>query len=173
MIPSRQILSNAAYSRNHVAELLQAIFTAEFIRPSKTLWLVSPWLSDIQVMDNRHGGFSALLADSGQTSVTLSNALVRLASRGTEVTVVTRTGESEEFLSAVRSQVELASGFRPPHLKSRDDLHAKGLLGDDYSLLGSMNFTFGGLYKNNELIIFAQDLEQVADLRLTFEKEYG
>ena len=43
------------YSRfgsRHVADLLQAIFAAEILRPSARMWIVSPWISDIPVLDN-------------------------------------------------------------------------------------------------------------------------
>ena len=52
MIPGREIVRRSRYARNEVRELLQSIFVSELLRPSKEIWLVSPWLSDIEVVDD-------------------------------------------------------------------------------------------------------------------------
>ena len=43
-------------------DLLQTILVAELIAPSQCLWLVSPWISDIPVVDNTANTFLALEA---------------------------------------------------------------------------------------------------------------
>jgi phosphatidylserine/phosphatidylglycerophosphate/cardiolipin synthase-like enzyme len=52
-------------------------------------------------------------------------------------------------------------------------LHTKGLVGDDYRIIGSMNFTFFGIEINDEAIHFDQDIEAVVQTRLEFEQQYG
>ena len=47
---SRQIIRSSSTSNAEIRELLQGIFTAELLCPSKQLWLVSPWLSDIELL---------------------------------------------------------------------------------------------------------------------------
>ena len=55
----------------------------------------------------------------------------------------------------------------------RSELHAKGIVGDRYSLLGSMNLTFNGLERLTEMLVFQNELGSVEQLRLAFRKEYG
>jgi phosphatidylserine/phosphatidylglycerophosphate/cardiolipin synthase-like enzyme len=55
----------------------------------------------------------------------------------------------------------------------RTELHAKGIVGDRYSLLGSMNLTFNGLDRLTEMLIFQTDPASVEQMRLTFGTEYG
>lgn len=54
MSARRQFRQSAADSRNSVRELLQIIFTAELLSSSRCLWIVSPWLRDIPVLDNHN-----------------------------------------------------------------------------------------------------------------------
>ena len=51
MTPSRQLHSTPR--RYEIPDLLQTIFAALLLSPSRNLWLVSPWISDIPVLDNR------------------------------------------------------------------------------------------------------------------------
>jgi phosphatidylserine/phosphatidylglycerophosphate/cardiolipin synthase-like enzyme len=55
----------------------------------------------------------------------------------------------------------------------RAELHAKGIVGDRYSLLGSMNLTYSGLERLTEMLVFQTDQASVEQLRLTFGREYG
>jgi phosphatidylserine/phosphatidylglycerophosphate/cardiolipin synthase-like enzyme len=52
-------------------------------------------------------------------------------------------------------------------------LHTKGLVGDDYFLSGSMNFTESGIRLNEESIRLELDPEAVAQARLDFRQTYG
>ena len=56
--PARTIHSRAGFSQ--IPVLLQALFSAELLVPSRRLWLVSPWISDIPILDNTAAGFSML-----------------------------------------------------------------------------------------------------------------
>ena len=46
-------------------DLLQMLFLSELLAPSRCLWLVSPWISDIPVIDNRIERLSRLRAELG------------------------------------------------------------------------------------------------------------
>lgn len=170
----RHILSNAAYARNQIAEILQAIFAAELLCPSKQFWIVSPWISDITVLDNRDLGFSVFLPNVPAGFVNLSTVLATLSNRGTAIIIVTHGGEdSSTFMEALDRRVELSGDSKMIHKRFRDELHAKGLVGDDYKLMGSMNFTLGGLLRNEELVTFERDPRSAEELRIMFENEYG
>ena len=64
MIVGRDIHRNSRYARNEARELLQSIFVAELIRPSRDLWIVSPWLNDIVVIaDTAHNNPARTTSD--------------------------------------------------------------------------------------------------------------
>lgn len=173
MIPGRDIVRHSRYVRNEVRELLQSIFVAELIQPSRELWLVSPWLNDITVVDDTAGAFASILRGSGSASLTLAAALVHIAEAGALVHVVTRPDQSQDFSDALFRHLVHSSARGRVRWKTVPTLHTKGLAGDDYRLMGSMNFTFNGIEVNDEAIRFDRDANAVARVRLEFERQYG
>lgn len=173
MSSGRDIFSRTQYARNELRELLQSIFVSELIRPSKELWLVSPWLSDIEVVDDAAGAFASIVGDSLGTSLTLSAALVCLAEAGTRIHIVTRPGDSQDFHNGLNRHLARTLHKDRITLRTVRMLHTKGLVGDDYRIIGSMNFTFFGIEINDEAIHFDQDIEAVVQTRLEFEQQYG
>ncbi|MFO7567819.1 MAG: phospholipase D-like domain-containing protein DpdK [Enhygromyxa sp.] len=173
MIAGRDILRHSRYARNEARELLQSIFVAELIQPSREVWLVSPWLNDIVVVDDTAGAFASILQGMGETSLTLSAAVVHIAEAGAVVHVVTRPDQSQDFSSALHRHLARSSAGGRVRSKTVPTLHTKGLAGDDYRLMGSMNFTFNGIEFNDESIRFDRDANAVARVRLEFERQYG
>ncbi len=173
MTPGRDIFRRSHYARNEVRELLQSIFVSELIRPSKEVWLVSPWLSDVEVIDDTAGAFASIVGYSLSTSLTLSAALLCLAEAGTRVRVVTRPGDSQDFRDALNRHRAHSPHKGRITILSVETLHTKGLVGDDYRIMGSMNFTFNGIRINDEAIRFDRSAEAVAQMRLEFEQQYG
>ena len=51
------------FGPRQVTDLLQTIFASEIVAPSSRLWIVSPWISDIPVVDNRANSFTSLVGD--------------------------------------------------------------------------------------------------------------
>src|SRR5207244_1271795 len=90
-------------SARQVPDLLQAIFVSELISPSRCLWLVSPWISDIPVIDNRTNAFSSLDPLWTRSQVPMSQILTRLLELGTTVHVATRPdSRNRAFLDRLR-----------------------------------------------------------------------
>ena len=58
-------------------------------------------------------------------------------------------------------------------IREAQDLHEKGLLGDDFYLSGSMNFTFGGVELLEEAVKFDTAEDAVAQARLVFHERWG
>ena len=129
-----------------IVDVLAAVFASELCSPSPELWLVSGWVSDVTVLDNSTRQFDGLLGDGGSSALTLSEGLRVLSSKGAEVHVAVRDVEhNREFLR------RLGNG---PGLRTymSEDLHEKILVGRDWILKGSMNFTWNGLQRNEESI---------------------
>ena len=173
MTQRRDIFRKSRYARNEARELLQSVFVAELLRPSSELWLVSPWLSDIEVVDDTAGAFASLVGGASTTTLTLAAALVHLAEAGSKVRIVTRPDQSRDFNDALSRQLDRSMAADRVTRLDVSTLHTKGLVGEGYRVMGSMNFTFNGVLINDEAIHFDRDAEAVARARLQFEREYG
>lgn len=148
------------------------IFTAELLCPSSCLWLVSPWISDIPVLDNRTNGFVVFEPRWARAQVSLSKVLVKLLESGTTVHVATRPdNHNMAFLDRMRRLAE-PDGL-PLRLHSVEELHEKGILADGFYLSGSMNLTFNGISLNEEAVHFDIDSSFVAENRILFASRWG
>ena len=160
-------------------DVLQGIFTSEVLRPSKRLWVVSPWISNFEVIDNGTGSYWALDFNWGQTHIRLRDILVRIVQNGGELMLVTRPkanreqfADGEEFAKNLREK--LADCGQEHRLTTifREDLHRKGLIGDRFYLNGSMNLTHSGVELNDESINLELDEHRVSQAMQAFEQEY-
>ena len=171
----RLIRQGARHSRTETAELLQSVFALELLCPSDKLWLVSPWISDIPVIDNRGATFE-VPEKWGPERISLSKVLVALAVRGTKITVVTITDKSNIAFRAALLDESRRRGVE--HLVTvivddAEQLHEKALTGSDFVIDGSMNFTFNGLYIRRERINFDTNPHVVAETRLTLTGDFN
>ncbi len=181
-MPSETPPLRTLYKQGSSAELrtaLQNLFVAELIDPSDELWLVSPWLSNVEVLDNRTFGFRHLDPGWPRASIRLATVLATLAVRGTLVHVVTRPSRSlartpdptertvTAFLEALTGQ---APGDRLHVVRSMDEKseHRKGLLSKHVLVDGSMNWTHFGVQVNGEQVTLKFDGGEIAQAYLTF-----
>jgi phosphatidylserine/phosphatidylglycerophosphate/cardiolipin synthase-like enzyme len=96
--------------------------------------------------------------------------LRELIDRGTTLVLATRPDPGN------RQVVDGLNGLPRPDAvicHERAELHAKGIVGDRYSLIGSMNFTYNGLERLTEMLVFQTDRGTVEQLRIAFRREYG
>ena len=145
-----------------VLELLRSVLVAELLSPSDTLWIVSPWFSDVALLDNRLDGFRHIESQWPRAEIRLSTVLATFAERGTKLAIVARPTRrvapdeasrvTDRFLDELKRRVS-DSTYLSIH-RGFDLVHTKGLLGDGYLLSGSMNFTFSGIKLNDELVRF-------------------
>ena len=170
MTGTRQFLQSAVDTRNAVRELLQLVFASELLAPSRCLWLVSPWMRDVPVIDNTTGSFLFLCPEFPRTEVRLSIVLRELLARGSQLVIATRpdAGNRQVFdtLRGIGRDDRVI-------FHERSELHAKGIVGDGYSLIGSMNLTYNGIERLTEMLVFQTERSSVELLRLSFESEYG
>jgi phosphatidylserine/phosphatidylglycerophosphate/cardiolipin synthase-like enzyme len=153
-----------------MSEILHVIFSAELVSPSRCIWIVSPWLRDIPILDNSTGAYISICPELPQTQISLSKVIAELMNRGTQVVIATRpdTG-NRQVLDGI--PIETRSDQLVFH--ERAELHAKGIVGDRFALSGSMNLTFNGLERLTEIVSYQTDRNEVEALRLTFKAEYG
>jgi hypothetical protein len=172
---NRVIRKSQSASVSEAADLLAGLFSAELCLPSVCLWLVSPWISDVELIDNSTGGFDTL-ARHGRRPIRLTEVLVTLASQGTHIVVGTTTDEhNTKFLHKLRLLAEdlrVADKFTIS-IDHTDNLHTKALTGDDFALSGSMNITFNGIQIREELIDLRTETSYVAEARMAAHERFG
>jgi hypothetical protein len=138
-----------------LTEVLRSLIALELMAPSETISLISPWISDMPLVDNRFGQFRAIMPEMGKTQLGLVDVLITLAERGCQVRVMYRphVPQTEGFLRRL-----------PPFIKCKaiEHLHEKGLICNHFYLRGSMNFTYSGVNLNEESIELTTQPDQVA-----------
>lgn len=146
-----------------VTDLLTTLMLAELIDPSPELWIVSGWITDIPAIDNRHHQYDAALGDSARSSLMLSEVLAEVTSRGTALHLALRTEKHNEWF--VRTMKERIPSDRL-HLYESAELHEKLIVGSDWVVKGSMNFTVSGTQTNEEMIQVVYSAKKAARERL-------
>lgn len=154
-----------------IRDLLQGLFVAEALQPSDPLWILSGWISDIPIIDNRARQFAIVDPDWPIGLVPISSILRTMLARGGSLAMVLRDVEhNRSFVERIRS-LRIAFPNRIK-IKLAPDFHEKDIVGRDFVLSGSMNFTFRGIEVNDEHIIFRSDAATVAERRLTLEAHW-
>jgi hypothetical protein len=173
-VSRRVIRKSSRYCDLQASDLLQSLFATEFVCPSEVIWLVSAWISDIPVLDNSDGAFVGINPSWGPRKLRLSETLVALAGLGSAIVVV--ANEDPHNLAFFERLSAAAAGSGVQHLVNTEinpDLHSKGLVGDDYHLYGSMNFTHNGLTVLTEELVLELDSDHVQRTRFEFQEWYG
>jgi phosphatidylserine/phosphatidylglycerophosphate/cardiolipin synthase-like enzyme len=153
-------------------DLIQSIFVGELIRPSRRLWISSPWISDIDVIDNTRRQFSSLEPEWPAARIHLSAVFRRLLEQSSRIVVIVNDSPHNHSFIARLERLQLVHGAALRVL-TVPTLHEKGLLGDHCTLNGSMNFTFSGVYRNEEYLVYRCDPAKIAERRLLLESRWG
>ncbi|HSH82660.1 MAG TPA: phospholipase D-like domain-containing protein DpdK [Herpetosiphonaceae bacterium] len=152
---NRVIKSRARNSSLQLSDCLASLLALELISPSRRLYLLSPWISDMALLSSRFGQFRAIMPELGSTELRLAGVLTALAERGAEIRVLCRRGHAytEAFLRSLPGEVQW---------RYIDTLHEKGLIGDHFYLRGSMNFTYSGVNLNDESVELTTEPSEIA-----------
>jgi hypothetical protein len=168
---NRTIASRARTSTLELADVLSSIFALELLAPSPVIYLVSPWISDVQLLQSRFGRYRGLKPDSARGVLTLADILNELAERPLlsepsshpSIRIIYRSNATgvESFLGRLSSRVQRRSAAH---------LHEKGLLTRRCYLRGSMNFTFSGINLNDEHVELTTEQAQIAQAELSMRE---
>ena len=154
-----------------VRDLFQSLFVAELINPSPKLWLFFAWISDVEILDNSARQFAALEPDWPATPIRLSQMLRALLSRGVQIRLIIREhGHNEYFIASLESLKASYGGLVKWTIEK--SFHAKGVLGADYFLSGSMNLTLSGISVNGEHLVLRTDPAAVAEQTIELESRW-
>jgi hypothetical protein len=170
---TRKIFRTKATGNSEVRELLETVLVSELIMPSPTIWLVSPWITDLEILDNRSAAFSALMPTWGLRRIRLSEVLASILDR-TKVNVVARPDpHNNAFLSKMEDMARATELNQNLTVVRQETLHLKGFLGQDYYLSGSMNLTYNGVEINDEGVSFERSPDAIASASIHFQENYG
>jgi phosphatidylserine/phosphatidylglycerophosphate/cardiolipin synthase-like enzyme len=143
------------------------MFISEALTAGNRIWVVSPWITDVSLIDNRSGNFDALNPEWGRREVKATEVLTFLMTGGRHVTVVTRNVEiNKGFIAVINEQARRLGLEGNLSIILRDVLHSKGIVLSRSMLVGSMNLTYSGVELNDESVEFVIDPEDIARTRL-------
>lgn len=168
---TRRIFKSAVTSQNLIRELLQMMLLGELLAPGgKRAWLVSPWITNVVLLDNRAGGFASVNPEWGNREIRLIEIASDMMSRGTPLGIATSFDDhNTPFLETLTARAEEAGLEDMLTIVQREHLHIKGVLLRRGLLTGSMNLTYRGLELNDEMVVYDTDLKTLAEARLNFE----
>jgi phosphatidylserine/phosphatidylglycerophosphate/cardiolipin synthase-like enzyme len=167
---SRTIFINNKFGIRQLKETLSNLLVGSCLSPND-LWLVSPWLTDFDLLDNRTGDWDALNPVWGARSVKFSELLIFAVESGCKLNLVTNNDLiNNAFEESLLQAIDDCSIFK---IMKSEKLHTKGLLTPSYFLAGSMNFTYSGTHKNEEQVVLNLDADAILEAKLEFENLYG
>jgi hypothetical protein len=179
---TRFVSTTSRQASREIRDLVQSALIAELVNPSRRVWLVSAWITDAPVIDNRGGELAALVPTWPEREIRLSEVLEELLSLGAHVQVVTNTHSGNgPFARTMRGVAESLTGDDQFRLsvddalttKEEEGLHRKRLVTEHLVIWGSMNFTRSGMERNAEDVSLDVDGATVARAVNEMEQLYG
>jgi phosphatidylserine/phosphatidylglycerophosphate/cardiolipin synthase-like enzyme len=167
---SRKIFKSAVMSQHAVREVLTMIFAHEVLAPSREVFIVAPWISNVVIFDNRLGQYATLNPEWAKREIRLAEVLVSIAANGTSVRVYARPDDHNKTFKFRLTEAMTDAGLHDELLWSDKNahLHTKGVLTDRVLIDGSMNLTESGVALNDEAVTVSFDPEQIATARMHF-----
>lgn len=170
---TRLLFATGRSTHTNVRDLIQGILVSELLSPSPEIWLTSPWITDIAVLDNRSDEFTSLVPEWGATPIRLTQVLAQLAADGSEIYMLTRPDEhGNRWRESVGNAGRQRACLDRLHVRMDIDLHEKGILASHSYLSGSMNFTYRGIHVNDEQLRFDTAPAILAEAKLAFRHSW-
>lgn len=150
--------------------ILSAALLSELVFPGDSLWVVSGWITDVEVLDNTLGSFDWVLGENPPSVCRLSQMLALIATAGARVHIVTRpAAHNEIFLRQIRAAVTDSQRLR---VILDPAVHEKTICGREWLFTGSMNFTLSGLGSNEESVTYRVSSREAAQAQLDFAERW-
>jgi hypothetical protein len=168
---SRKIFKSAVTSQHAVREVLAMVFAQELLTPSREVFIVAPWISNIVVFDSRLGQYATINPEWSKREIRLVEVLVAIAANGTMLRIHTRPDEhNKSFIRRITEACTDAGLQDQLQCSDRNaQLHTKGVLTDRVLVGGSMNLTESGVALNDETVTISFEPQEVAGARMHFE----
>jgi hypothetical protein len=171
MSVTRKIFKSAVTSQHAVREVLTMVFAQELLAPSKEVFIVAPWISNVVIFDSQLGQYATLNPEWAKREIRLVDVLVAIAANGTALHIHTRPDDHNKAFKR-RIQEALDDAGLSDQLRWSDCnalLHTKGVWTNRVLIDGSMNLTESGVALNDEAVTVSFEPEQVAAARVHFQ----
>ena len=168
---NRRIATTTQQASRQIRDVLHSLLVCELLDPPPRLWLVSAWIVDAPVLDNRGGEVSDFVPGWPDREILLSEVLAEFLASGTRMLVATNDHpRNRAFPSALRAaagRLDVAGRLQIAHMpklitEEERGLHRKRLVTEHAVLWGSMNFTSSGYERNAEDVALDVDAALVA-----------
>ena len=163
---NRVIKSYTGQEANQLRRLLESLFALELLNPSQDLFLYSPWISNIGLLDNRSGRFRSIVPFAEDIIYKVSDVLELLAKKGSHICIITRPNDPRTEATIGLLDHENIEVKRAPNF------HEKSITCDNFFFRGSMNLTYFGTHINDEHIEVTNDVEAIAKARLEAKERW-
>jgi hypothetical protein len=142
-MPSRMIRSHR--DSQMLKDSLSSFLSLEMVKPSKEIYIISPWIGNSPIFDNTYNQFKDMFPFVESNTIYLSDVLLTLSWFGSKVRLICNPDHKHtgDFIQLLGNKVEY---------RLLEDNHEKGLFTENFYLHGSMNFTYFGININGECI---------------------
>jgi hypothetical protein len=135
------------------------------------LWLVSPWVTDFELLDNRSNNWSNLNPSWGARKIRFTELLIFAVKSGCKLNLVVGKDKiNDEFVNRLKAAITDPQSLS---ITISETLHTKGFLTSCLWLAGSMNFTYSGTHLNQEQVQLNMSKDIILEMKLEFENTYG
>lgn len=166
----RQIFKSATTAPRAIRDALGILFAQELFVPSQKVFLMTPWISNIVILDNRMGQFDGLNPGWGHREIRLVDILVALTANDTKLLVRVRTDpHNNHFRTKFFAALNDAGTRDKCEWEESSTLHTKSLLTEHAVVSGSMNFTENGISLGAEMVSISFDRVLVAQAHTELE----
>ena len=170
----RSLRTTAFGSREELADALQCLFVSEVLMPSTPLWIVTPWISDVPIIDNRSGRFAGLIPALPERWIRLGEVIEQQLIRGGSLVVACRPdGHNRSFTDQIQRRSRDLDREQRVRISLSPELHEKGILSANAFLSGSMNMTYNGLRRLEEVVHLTDESDAVARARAAYQDRWG
>lgn len=165
---TRKIFTHGSYGVRQLQEALSSLMVGLILSPdSKDIWLVSPYISDFELLDNRSGDWDCINPVWGLRYVTFSELLITAVEVGCKLRFIsTKDPKNLPFIRTLESRPNITTRLNM-------NIHTKGLLCSSFFLSGSMNFTYVGTSNQDNLVNLSKDRAEISQARIEFEDRYS
>ncbi len=174
---SRLIVRTPRGEREEIRDLLESLLATELMLPGQELWLVSPWITDLPLLDNRTGGYSGLEPSWPKRRISLAEVLAYALRNSPQmmIRIITRPDvHNTRFCARLRHLTSLDGNEQRLSIDDkRENLHTKGLAGSRFAFIGSMNFTHNGIEVLEETVQLETQPARVAQFLVNLHGHYG
>ena len=130
----------------------------------KPIYLASPWITDLRLLDNRLGDFADLFPEVTNKSWILLSDYLRRLSKGAVVRIITLdTLRSSNFIYSL----DITNNKKINTKFATDEFHEKGILAPYFYLEGSMNLTKQGLTTRGEKVVYHAEINNLRSKKIS------